>query len=73
MYDDHRADFASRLRLLMDVRGLNAKSLLWMMGGASYTSKIHTWLRGERLPSVESLYSLKRALRCTWEELLGDE
>lgn len=73
MFEDHRTDFAARLRRLMDVRGLNAKSLLWMMGDTGSTSKIHSWLIGERLPSCESLYALKRALRCTWEELLGDE
>ena len=72
MHDDHRTDFAMRLRRLMDVRGLNAKSLLWMMGGVGSTAKIYSWLIGERLPSCESLYALKAALRCTWDELLGD-
>ncbi len=37
----------------MDVRGLNAKSLLWMMGGVGSTAKIYSWLIGERLPSCE--------------------
>lgn len=73
MYEDHRIDFALRLRRLMDVRGLNAKSLLWMMGDSGSTTKVRSWLTGKRLPSCESLYSLKRALRCSWEELLGDD
>ena len=72
MHDDHRTDFAMRLRRLMDVRGLNAKSLLWMMNDGGSTTKVYSWLIGERLPSCESLYALKAALRCTWDELLGD-
>ena len=35
--------------------------------------KAPRWLNGERLPSRESLYALKRSLRCSREELLGDE
>ena len=72
MHNDHRTDFATRLRRLMDVRGLNAKSLLWMMNDSGSTTKVYSWLIGERLPSCESLYALKAALRCTWDELLGD-
>lgn len=70
---DHRQDFARRLRRLMDVRGLNVKSLLWMMDDSGSPQKVYTWLNGESLPSCESLYALKAALRCTWDELLGEE
>lgn len=72
MHNDHRTDFAMRLRRLMDARGLNAKSLLWMMNDSGSMTKVYSWLMGERLPSCESLYALKAALRCTWDELLGD-
>ena len=73
MWADHRTDFARRLRRLMDQRGLTPKSLLWAMEDESSTTKALRWLNGERLPSCESLYALKRALRCTWEELMGDD
>lgn len=72
MQRDHRPDFSVRLRRLMEVRGLTPKSLLWMMEDDGSTSKIISWLAGKRLPSCESLYSLKYALRCTWEELMGE-
>lgn len=71
---DHRIDFSRRLRRLMEQRGLSVKALLWAMNDVNNnTSKVNAWLIGERLPACESLYALKSALRCTWEELLGDE
>lgn len=70
MWADHRTDFARNLRRLMSQRGLNAKSLLWAMEDEGGTQKVLAWLNGERMPSAESLYALKSALRCTWEELM---
>lgn len=58
----------------MDVRGLNPKSLLFTMKDDSEnTNKVYAWLSGDRLPSLESLYNLREALRCKWVELLGDD
>lgn len=70
---DHRREFSARLRRLMAERGLNPKSLLWMMGEYGKEAKVKAWRDGLFLPSCESLYALKRALGCTWEELLGEE
>lgn len=71
--DDIRADFARRLRWLMDARGLNAKSLLWAMDETpEKTTKVYAWLSGERVPSYEGLLKLHRALRCSWRELMGE-
>lgn len=73
MSDDIRAGFSRRLRALMSARGLNAKSLLWMMGETSEKSqKVYSWLSGERTPSFENLILLHRALRCSWDELMGE-
>ena len=70
---DHRHEFSARLRRLMEARGLSPKSLLWMMGDATdSTTKVLYWMNGSRLPSCESLYLLKDALHCTWDELMGD-
>lgn len=73
MSDDIRVGFSRRLRALMSARGLNAKSLLWMMGETSEKSqKVYSWLSGERTPSFENLILLHRALRCSWDELMGE-
>lgn len=74
MRRDRRTEFARRFRYLMDRRGLTAKSLLWLMGDQTGSAaKVYVWLNGDRLPSLESLYGLKAALKCTWDELLGDD
>lgn len=74
MRRDHRAEFARRFRYLMDRRGLTAKSLLWLMDDSTgNAAKVYVWLNGKRLPSLESLYELRDALKCTWDELLGDD
>lgn len=71
--DETRKAFARRLRSLMAVRGLSAKSLLWVMGETpEKVQKVYAWLSGDRLPSFEMLLSLHRALRCEWKELMGE-
>lgn len=35
-------------------------------------SMVYDYCRGTKLPSLPTLYIMKYALRCTWEELLGD-
>lgn len=71
--DEIRAEFARRLRMLMDARGLNAKSLLWAMDDTpENTTKVYGWLSGDRTPSYESLLKLHRVLRCSWRELMGE-
>lgn len=71
---DHREDFSRRLRWLMERRGLTPKSLLWLMGDSTGSAaKVYSWVRGKRLPSLESLYLLRSALKCSWGELLGGD
>lgn len=68
-----RAAFGRRLRVLMGDRGLNARSLCWLMGYEdNRTSMVYFWLNGERMPSCENLILLRRALKCDWKELFGE-
>lgn len=70
---ESRVAFGKRLRGLMDARGLNAKSICWVMGiDQSKASMVRTWLNGERTPSYDNLLLLRRALKCEWEELFGE-
>lgn len=74
MQRDHKTAFSRRLRYLMERRGLSAKSLLWLMNDQTGSAaKIYVWMNGKRLPSLESVYALRKALKCSWEELLGNE
>jgi len=58
---------------MMSRRGLTAKSLLWMMGETpEKTQKVYSWLSGGSVPSFEALVALHAALKCTWEELMGE-
>jgi len=66
--------FSRRLRRLMSARGLTPKGVAIAMGGTEMdAANVRAWMCGRCSPSMASLHALKAALRCTWEELLGDE
>lgn len=70
---ESRVAFGKRLRGLMDTRGLNAKSICWVMGiDQSKSVMVRTWLNGKCTPSYDNLILLHRALKCEWEELFGE-
>lgn len=64
------ADFPRRLRRLMDSRGLATAADLALFAGVSVTAA-RSWLKGECMPKLATLRSLKRRFRCPWEDLLG--
>lgn len=37
------------------------------------TPTIYGWLRRGNLPNLSNLYIIRRAIGCTWTELLGDD
>jgi transcriptional regulator with XRE-family HTH domain len=57
------------LRQLREQRGFTQQQLANKSGLAS--SQISNIECGQREPSLKSLRKLRRALRCTWDELLG--
>lgn len=63
--------FYQNLRRLMLRSGLSQAELARKM----HVSRVcvHYWYWGINEPSLETLVRLKKALGCTWEELIGDE
>ena len=62
--------FCDRLRDLMARSGVTQADLARRMGVSR--SCVNNWYWGINEPSIESLRVIRRILRCSWEELMGE-
>ena len=67
---EERVAFGSRIRGIMEARGINQRQLSRESGITEAT--VSRILGGWREPSYSTLHKLKRALGCTWTELMDD-
>lgn len=71
-YDHHLAELARRLRTRRQELELSTRELAAQCGWASDTT-IKRYERGERIPSLENLYTLASALETTVHDLVPVE
>ena len=62
--------FCIRLQRIMAERDITQSELARSLHVSR--SCVHHWYWGVNEPSIETLGSLRRALRCGWEDLMGD-
>lgn len=62
-------EFRRRLRGLLRDRGVTQSGFGPMIGVGPNTTNL--WVRGKATPYLGTLYRMKEALGCSWEELLG--
>lgn len=61
--------FYERLRLLMTERGITQAELSRRVG--TNRSTVNQWWWGSSMPNLESLTKIRRAIGCSWDDLLS--
>ncbi len=64
-------DFARRLKALIRRERMTQAELSRLSGVPENT--LSRWMTCKLAPSLPNLRAVRRALLCTWEDLLGDE
>ncbi len=64
------ADFARRLRALMESRELSVYALVTITGLSE--SSLYGYVNARFQPSLYALKRIREALCCDWDELLGE-
>ena len=66
-----KREFSRRLAALMERRGLTPLGVsLLVYGETSHAQAVRMWLGGQSSPTLVTLCRLRRALNCTYDELL---
>lgn len=60
--------FGKRLSKIMWARGLSAYRLAWETG--THVNTVYGWLSGRHTPRIWQLPALRKALNCSYEELI---